>query len=156
MMPLIIAALLGLSAMFIVLYPLLGLETQPETTARTSETDEAAEHERLAKRALRDVDFDYRLGNLGEGDYEALRERYERRALAAMRTRYEREQALDTLIDQQLAALREKRRGADRAEPSKSALQHNGRTADNRQKRTERTAGQAEAGDQRFDDGEEE
>lgn len=108
-MPLLIAALLGISAAIIVLYPLLGLDRHiaAESASASALTDDA-ERERSAKLALRDVDFDYRLGNLDEGDYIALRDRYERRALAALKTRYEREQALDALVDQQLAALRAK------------------------------------------------
>ncbi|HLZ23183.1 MAG TPA: hypothetical protein VKQ30_13765 [Ktedonobacterales bacterium] len=111
-MPIIIAILLGLSAMLIVIYPLLGLDA---ATASAAAGDDAladvTERERSAKMALRDVDFDYRLGNLEETDYDALRSRYERRALAALRTRYEREQALDRLIDEQLAAMMEKKSG---------------------------------------------
>jgi hypothetical protein len=105
MLPLLIAALLGLSGIAIVVYPLLGLEPVRANTA-TEPVADVAEREQVAKRVLRDVDFDYRLGNLDEADYLALRDRYERRALAALKTRYEREQALDALIDEQLAALR--------------------------------------------------
>ena len=111
-MPIIIAILLGLSALLIVVYPLLGLDADAATSAADSDAlADVAERERSAKMALRDVDFDYRLGNLEENDYSALRSRYERRALAALRTRYEREQALDRLIDEQLAALQEKKIG---------------------------------------------
>lgn len=111
-MPIIIAILLGLSALLIVIYPLLGLDAGAATSAADSDAlADVAERERSAKMALRDVDFDYRLGNLEENDYSALRSRYERRALAALRTRYEREQALDRLIDEQLAALQEKKIG---------------------------------------------
>ncbi len=108
-MPVLIAVLLGLSALLIVIQPLLGLNrAAPAAPAALSPeaASDAAERERLAKQALRDVDFDYRLGNLDEGDYSSLRERYERRALAALKTRYDREQELDALIDRQLAALR--------------------------------------------------
>lgn len=108
-MPLLIAVLLGLSAAIIVLYPLLGLDRQiAAESAGSAAISDDTERERSAKLALRDVDFDYRLGNLDEGDYVALRDRYERRALAALKTRYEREQALDALIDSQLDALRAK------------------------------------------------
>ena len=80
------------------LYPLLGLR-------RTSDASPAAlsgraERERLAKDALREVEFDYRLGNLETPDYEDLRDRYEQRALAALKARYQREQELDALIEQ--------------------------------------------------------
>lgn len=111
-MPLLIAALLGLSAAIVVLYPLLGLDraTAAAESVRDAAFDAALsddmERERGAKLALRDVNFDYRLGNLDPEDYVALRDRYERRALAAMKTRYEREQALDDLIDHQLEAMR--------------------------------------------------
>jgi hypothetical protein len=114
MFPLLIAVLLGLSALLIVVYPLLGLDRTAREALAPEAVSDAAERERLAKQALRDVDFDYRLGNLDESDYASLRDRYERRALAALKTRYEREQELDTLIDQQLAALRAQ-------EPKKSA-----------------------------------
>lgn len=108
-LPLLIAVLLGLSALLIVIYPLLGLDRAahaPLAPEAIADASDAAERERLAKQALRDVDFDYRLGNLDEGDYASLRERYERRALAALKTRYEREQELDAQIDRQLATLR--------------------------------------------------
>jgi len=111
MLPLVIAALLGLSGILVVIYPLLGLE-QMRADASAEPVSEVADRERTAKSALRDVDFDYRLGNLDEEDYLALRDRYERRALAALKTRYEREQALDALIDEQLAALRGTKRPA--------------------------------------------
>jgi hypothetical protein len=105
-LPVLIAVLLGLSALLIVIYPLLGLDRTAREALAPEVISDAAERERLAKQALRDVDFDYRLGNLDEGDYASLRDRYERRALGALKTRYEREQELDAQIDQQLAALR--------------------------------------------------
>lgn len=105
-MPLLIAILLGLSALLIVIQPLLGLNRAAPAALSPEAVSDAAERERLAKQALRDVDFDYRLGNLDEGDYSSLRERYERRALAALKTRYDREQELDAQIDRQLATLR--------------------------------------------------
>lgn len=111
-MPIIIAILLGLSALLIVAYPLLGLDTAHAASAAGEDAlSDVVERERSAKMALRDVDFDYRLGNLEENDYDALRSRYERRALAALRTRYEREQVLDRLIDEQLAAMQDKKSG---------------------------------------------
>jgi hypothetical protein len=125
-MPLVIAALLGISALFIVVYPLLGLERE-----RTSGTDRGrlaalAERERAAKDALRDVEFDRQLGNLEEPDYRSLRDRYERRALVALGERYRREQELDALIERQLAELRAlepadaPQEGAPEAAPAKA------------------------------------
>lgn len=111
-MPIIIAILLGLSALLVVIYPLLGLDHAAASAAGTDALSDMTERERSAKMALRDVDFDYRLGNLDESDHDALRDRYERRALAALRTRYEREQALERLIDEQLAALQDRKGGS--------------------------------------------
>ncbi|MGH2501845.1 MAG: hypothetical protein ACRDID_04925 [Ktedonobacterales bacterium] len=109
-MPLLIAALLALSAALIVLYPLLGLVREPAAQMATpaqAPAADAAERERQARQALREVEFDYTLGNLETGDYEELRERYENRALAALKTRYQREQELDAQIERRLDALRQ-------------------------------------------------
>lgn len=105
-MPLLIAALLGLSALFIVIYPLLGLERAATASDERGQLADLADCERAAKDALRDVEFDRQLGNLDEPDYQALRDQYERRAIVALGARYRREQELDALIEQQLAELR--------------------------------------------------
>ena len=105
-MGLIVAALLGFSGLLIVIYPLLGLDPAARMRRAERELDALNDGERAAKDALRDVEFDYRLGNLDERDYRELREHYERRALAALKSRYEREQELDAVIDAQLAVLR--------------------------------------------------
>lgn len=107
-MPLLIAALLAVSAALIVLYPLLGLTGEaPAQAAPARAVADTAERERQARQALREVEFDYTLGNLAGDDYEELRDRYETRALAALKTRYQREQELDALIERQLDALRQ-------------------------------------------------
>ena len=116
-MPLLIAALLALSAALIVLYPLLGLVREPALASAPTDrapAADAAERERQARQALREVEFDYTLGNLETGDYQELRQRYEDRALAALKTRYQREQELDALIEQRLDALRQPEASAAR------------------------------------------
>lgn len=122
-MPLLIAALLALSAALIVLYPLLGLIREPaaQMAAPAGQTPaaDAAEREQQARQALREVEFDYTLGNLETGDYEELRERYENRALAALKTRYQREQELDAQIERRLDALRQ----SEAAAPASAAPQ---------------------------------
>lgn len=105
-MPLVIAVLLGLSGLAIVIFPLLGLDRETAEAEAGGPIAEVAERERSARDALREVEFDHRLGNLDDNDYQALRDRYERRALAALKTRYQREQELDALIERQLDALR--------------------------------------------------
>lgn len=123
-MPLVIAVLLGLSGLAIIIYPLLGLDRETAEAEAGGPIAEVAERERSARDALREVEFDHRLGNLDDGDYQALRDRYERRALAALKTRYQREQELDALIEQQLDALRAEPDTAtdDGAEPAPTAV----------------------------------
>jgi hypothetical protein len=106
-MPLIIAVLLGLSGLIIVIYPLLGLDQESADAQARGPLGEVAEREQSARDALREVEFDRRLGNLDDEDYEALRARYEQRALVALKARYQREQELDALIERQLDALRQ-------------------------------------------------
>src|SRR5690242_21823012 len=106
-MPLLIAVLLGLSGLLVVIYPLLGLDRESADALTRGPLGEVAERERSARDALREVEFDRRLGNLDDEDYQALRERYEERALVALKARYQREQELDILIERQLDALRQ-------------------------------------------------
>jgi hypothetical protein len=122
-MPLFIAVLLGLSGLAVVLYPLLGLEREASEATVVGPLTEVAERERSARDALREVEFDHRLGNLDDSDYQALRDRFVRRALAALKSRYQREQELDALIEQQLDTLRAQPSAADddAAEPSAPA-----------------------------------
>lgn len=106
--PLIIAALLGLACALLVLQPLFGLDRAADGEPERAPVAlaEVAERERLAKQALLEVDFDHRLGNLDAADYADLKARYERRALAALKARFERERTLDEVIERQLDTLR--------------------------------------------------
>ena len=115
MILLLIAALMGLTALALVAYPLLGIDRRGETIPFAGLADAAgkrsgsgamSEPESAARQALLDVDFDYRLGNLDAEDYSQLRERYEERALLGLKARYEREQALDAAILGQLAGMK--------------------------------------------------
>lgn len=119
-MPLLIAVLLGLSGLIVVIYPLLGLDRVTSDALSGGPIAEVAERERSARDALREVEFDHRLGNLDDADYQALRTRYERKALTALKTRYQREQELDALIELQLDALR-LREGLDATMDAESA-----------------------------------
>jgi hypothetical protein len=116
MLPLLLAALLGACALFIVLAPLFAPGSAAQSSAG-EETTGLVEREALAKQALRDVEFDHQLGNLAEDDYRTLRERYMRRALAAMKGRYDQERTLDDVIETQVRALRD----ADAAPPATRA-----------------------------------
>jgi hypothetical protein len=142
MLPLLLAALLGGCALFIVLAPLLA----PDGAARAhavAETGGLADREALAKQALREVEFDHQLGNLAEDDYRSLRERYMRRALAAMKGRYDRERTLDDVIEEQVRAAREVE-DASAGGPTKSRVKSSPTdTAARAERRTTSTDGAA-------------
>ena len=106
-MPLLIAVLLGFSGLLVVIYPLLGLDRESADALNRGPLGETAERERSARDALREVEFDRRLGNLDDENYQALRSRYEERALIALKARYQHEQELDVLIERQLETLRQ-------------------------------------------------
>ncbi|MGO8946815.1 MAG: hypothetical protein ACLQUY_03935 [Ktedonobacterales bacterium] len=115
MILLLIAALMGLTALALVVYPLLGLDRNGEAGSLAApatwslaggNASEMSERESAARQALLDVDFDYRLGNLDAEDYSQLRDRYEERALLGLKARYERERELDAAIERQLAAIK--------------------------------------------------
>jgi hypothetical protein len=104
-MAIFIAALLGLSALFIVIAPLFVVASQLGGTQGDT-ISSLAERERAARAALHDVEFDHDLGNLDEDDYHTLRARYTRRALAALKGRHDRERTLDDAIEARVRALR--------------------------------------------------
>ena len=63
---------------------------------------ESIDREQAARTALQEIELDYQLGNIAESDYRSLRERYVRRALVALKSRYDREQELDEMIETKL------------------------------------------------------
>ncbi len=126
-MAIVVAVLLGAFALAFVLYPLYQKEfpsmnkesptiNRGPTTRRLEHaasplpgdiTAQQADREESARAALQEVEFDFQLGNLGEDDYRSLRERYMRRALSALKSRHDRERALDDAIEEQVRKLRE-------------------------------------------------
>jgi hypothetical protein len=88
-----------------VLWPLF---RSPDIAALAPEVAEdyaRVDEREAALTALRDVELEYRLGNLTDSDYRQLRERYYRRALAALRGRTLKD-ALDEELEREIAALR--------------------------------------------------
>jgi len=126
-LPILIAFVLGVLALIFVLYPLYqrNLSKQPKEAAASpasqaqresangqdellSDSEKASlENEQAARGAIQEVELDYQLGNISETDYRSLRERYLRRALVAMKSRYDREQEPDDPIEAQLRTMRE-------------------------------------------------
>jgi hypothetical protein len=108
-LPVLVASLLGAIALAFVLYPLYHrarLQTS-QVESMTTLIPTQTERELVARAALQEVEFDYQLGNLAENDYRSLRTRYLRRAALAMKSRQEREQELDEMIEEQLRKLKE-------------------------------------------------
>jgi hypothetical protein len=104
-MAILVAALLGLSALVVVVAPLF-LPAPQVSDATATAAPSLVERERAARVALHDVEFDYELGNLGEDDYHSLRARYTRRALSALKGRHDSERTLDAAIEERVRALR--------------------------------------------------
>jgi hypothetical protein len=82
MTPLIVGAVLAVIALVVVLYPLFGDLSMPARRARKAEGPAPSVE---AVQALREIEFDRETGKLSVGDYAALKTRYTREALAAMR-----------------------------------------------------------------------
>ena len=133
-LPILIAIVLGILALAFVLYPLYKRTPAPRGGAgqtgqgdqgevlplswankRTNPVDShesqaestLADREQAARTALQEIELDYQLGNIAKSDYRTLRERYVRRALVALKSRYDREQELDEMIETKLQKLKE-------------------------------------------------
>ena len=82
MTPLIVGALLAVTALVLVLYPLFDDLSLPNRRARAPG---GATPQVEAVQALREIEFDRETGKLSDGDYSALKTKYTREAVAAMR-----------------------------------------------------------------------
>ena len=82
MTPLIVGALLAVTALVVVLYPLFDDLAFPRRRARARD---AAAPSVEAVQALREIEFDRETGKLSDSDYGALKTRYTREAVAAFR-----------------------------------------------------------------------
>jgi hypothetical protein len=91
--------------------PWTGEGEQGRANGRDSERAEQgamlSESEQAARSALYEIELDFQLGNISESDYRTLRERYLQRALVALKTRYDGEQALDDEIEAQLQKMKD-------------------------------------------------
>jgi hypothetical protein len=111
LLPVLVAVLLGVLTLVLVLYPLYRhapVEVMQQRASAGMATTQA-EVEQTARLALKEVELDYQLGNLAESDYRKLRERYTRRAFAAMKSRQQGEEAIDALIEERLRLLKDER-----------------------------------------------
>ena len=111
LLPVLVAVLLGVLALLLVLYPLYRHApvelVQQRASAGMATTQ--AEVEQTARTALKEIELDYRLGNLATPDYRSLRERYMLRAFTAIKSRQQSEEAIDALIEERLQLLKAER-----------------------------------------------
>jgi len=115
LLPIIFALLLGGFALAFVLYPIYrraSFETTQATLLNRSMNSQN-DREQSARSALQEVELDYQLGNLGENDYRSMRTRYLRRAALSLKSRHDREQELDALIEENLRLLKEQNEHVD-------------------------------------------
>src|SRR2546421_4949565 len=124
-LPLLIALGLGVLALAFVLYPfyrrtpaqfekqkaavLMPWTEESESASANGrvEASKVEEGEQASRTALHEIELDYQLGNISESYYRTLRERYLQRALIALKSRYDREQELDDVIEVQLRKMKE-------------------------------------------------
>lgn len=83
----IVAAVMALAAFALVGYPLLQRRAEPETaqTADNPQSEALLSGREATYAAIKELDFEYELGNLSPADYQELRERYRRRAAGILR-----------------------------------------------------------------------
>jgi hypothetical protein len=113
MMDIVTTVVLGMIALIFVLYPLSrgrkGISaTDDESVSNLQKISSSTEHEQIARSDLQEVELDHQLGNISDGDYQTLRERYMHRALIALKSRYDREQELDDFIEDQLRKMKDR------------------------------------------------
>ncbi len=114
LLPILVATSLGAFALAFVLFPLYRRTPSktPHMASLTTSLSTQDEREKTARTALQEVELDFQLGNLADDDYRSLRTRYMRRAALAMKSRQQREQEFDEMIEEQLRRMKEKNKHA--------------------------------------------
>lgn len=113
MLPLLVALLLGASALIFVFYPLYSQKRISSAAPISHSLTPQEEREQSARTTLQEVEFDFQLGNLAENDYLSLRDRYTRRAYLASKPRNRHEQEIDEAIEEQLRQLKQQNEHTD-------------------------------------------
>jgi hypothetical protein len=105
MLALVLGTLLAVGALCYVLYPLFADVVAVRPSApRLAQASEGGEDEAVA--ALREIEFDRVTGKLSDGDYAELKARYTGRALAAMRSSADPDDAVEQAVQAYRARLR--------------------------------------------------
>jgi cytochrome c-type biogenesis protein CcmI len=103
---------------FLILQPILAEKEAPLQSAG-EEPSEAQFRKRVSLLQLRDAEYEYAMGKLGEEDYQALRQEISGEALAAIRAESEESQAgsgvfegpTDTELEDEIASVRSRLSG---------------------------------------------
>ena len=85
------------------------------TSSRESRRRQLLEERERTLDAIREIDFDFRMGKLEDGDYRQIRSRYEADAIAVIKKLNEgngRADPVEDLIEQEIAAVRLARKGS--------------------------------------------
>jgi membrane protease subunit (stomatin/prohibitin family) len=80
-----IGIILAILTAFFVGYPLLQKRQQKVSFALNHRAQELEARKAEIYAAIRDIDFDYRMGKLSQEDYEALRDQYKAEAIGMMK-----------------------------------------------------------------------
>lgn len=107
MIPLLVGTVLALLALAFVLYPLF-TEPRPHAAAPASPGQPEPSPAEQAIAALREIEFDRETGKLSESDYAALRARYTRVALAALRAEESAAAVSDDEVEAMILAYRKR------------------------------------------------
>lgn len=120
----IIAAyiLVATAVLIFVFRPLFATRGELErSTRRADRRRQLLEDRETLYDAIRELDFDYRMGKVEDDDYRTTRARYETQAVELLKAIDQgngRAEAIDDRIEQEVAALRRPRRGKKEAKPA--------------------------------------
>lgn len=82
----ILGLVLTLLTILFIAYPLLQKSQRKLSFAANHQSEDLVARKNEIYAAVRDIDFDYRMGKLSEEDYNALREQYKQEAVQVMQS----------------------------------------------------------------------
>ena len=112
----LVAAIVALVALAGVLYPLFrGDGGMRHAVGRDGSVQELIDRRETLFRAMAEMEFDRKLGNLAGEEYQRLRADYEVQAMDVLKSLDQRAAGVDAQIDQEIAAYRDQ--GVETVEP---------------------------------------
>jgi len=130
MVSILIVVLLLIAVVFYVGYPLIFRREGSSPTEDSASPDQHPLRELLHKKeitylALKDLEFDYKMGKLSEGDYHQLREQLKRDAIVILQQIDEMEvgqrgESLEDQIEREILAFRKKKKAGLQTHPEEA------------------------------------